>query len=105
SADDVLEVLDALNLQKSLLVGTSCAGQILTVFASQHSDRVNGFVYLDGATDPTLPPAAYDPPMPDPAMVPRSIKPPPSPDYSSFEAYRIAQRRDHGVALPESELR
>src|SRR5436190_9487207 len=28
SANDVLEVLDSLNLQKSLLVGTSCAGQI-----------------------------------------------------------------------------
>ena len=33
SANDVLEVLDSLNLQKTLLVGTSCAGQILTVFA------------------------------------------------------------------------
>jgi pimeloyl-ACP methyl ester carboxylesterase len=38
SADDVLEVLDSLNLQKSLLVGTSCSGQIPTMFASQHSD-------------------------------------------------------------------
>ena len=56
SANDVLEVLDALNLQKSLLVGTSCAGQILTMFASQHSDRLRGLVYLDGATDPTLTP-------------------------------------------------
>jgi pimeloyl-ACP methyl ester carboxylesterase len=105
SADDVLEVLDALNLQQSLLVGTSCAGQILTVFASPHSDRLNGLVYLDGATDPTLPPAAYDPPMPDPAMLPRSIKPPPAPDYTSFEAYRIAQQRDQKVAFPEAELR
>jgi non-heme chloroperoxidase len=105
SADDVLEVLDALNLQKSLLIGTSCAGQILTVFASQHSGRLNGLVYLDGATDPTLPPAAYDPPMPDPAMLPRSIKPPPAPDYTSFEAYRIAQQRDQKVAFPEAELR
>jgi non-heme chloroperoxidase len=105
SADDVLEVLDSLNLRKALLLGTSCAGQILTMFASQHSDRLMGLVYLDGATDPTLAPAEYDPPMPDPATLPRSIKPPPAPDYSSFAAYRIAQHRDHGVALPESELR
>src|SRR5918992_654285 len=42
SADDLLDVLDALNLRKSLLVGTSCAGQILTLFASQHSERVSG---------------------------------------------------------------
>jgi pimeloyl-ACP methyl ester carboxylesterase len=59
SADDVLEVLDSLKLRKSLLVGTSCAGQILTLFASQHSDRLNGLVYLDGATDPTLTPTEY----------------------------------------------
>ena len=55
SATDVLEVLDSLNQQKSLLGGTSCAGQILTVFASQHSDRLRGLVYIDGAGDPTTP--------------------------------------------------
>jgi pimeloyl-ACP methyl ester carboxylesterase len=103
SVDDVLGVLGSLNLQKSLLVGTSCAGQILTMFASQHSDRLSGLVYLDGAGDPTTP--AYDPPMPDPTTLPRSIKPPPAPDYTSFEAYRIAQRRDQKVAFPEAELR
>jgi pimeloyl-ACP methyl ester carboxylesterase len=72
SANDVLEVLDSLNLQKSLLVGTSCAGQILTLFASQHSDRLNGVVYIDGASDPTTP--AYDPPMPDPTTLPRPTR-------------------------------
>jgi pimeloyl-ACP methyl ester carboxylesterase len=69
SANDVLEVLDSLNLQKSLLVGTSCAGQILTLFASQHSDRLSGLVYIDGAGDPTTP--AFDPPMPDLTTLPR----------------------------------
>jgi non-heme chloroperoxidase len=105
SVNDVLEVLDALNLQKSLLVGTSCAGQILTMFAGQHSDRLYGLVYLDGATDPTLSPAEYDPPMPDPTTLPRSIKSAPAPDITSFEAFRIAQRRDQKVAFPEAELR
>jgi pimeloyl-ACP methyl ester carboxylesterase len=103
SVDDVIEVLDSLHAQKSLLVGTSCAGQILTMFASQHSDRLSGLVYLDGASDPTTP--AYDPPMPDPTTLPRSIKPAPAPDYSSFEAHRVSQRRDHGVAFPEAEWR
>jgi non-heme chloroperoxidase len=56
SVDDLLEVLDSLKAQKSLLVGNSCAGQVLTMFASQHSDRLSGLVYLDGATDPTTPP-------------------------------------------------
>jgi pimeloyl-ACP methyl ester carboxylesterase len=101
SANDVLEVLDSLNLQKSLLVGTSCAGQVLTLFASQHSDRLNGLVYIDGATDPTSP----DPPRPDPATLPRSIKPTPAPDNTSFEALRNSRKRDQGFSFPEAELR
>jgi non-heme chloroperoxidase len=99
SANDVLEVLDSLNLQKSVLVGTSCAGQILTMFAGQHSDRLYGLVYLDGATDPTL--APDDPPMPDPTTLPRSIQSAPAPDYSSFEAF--SRRRDLKVTFPEAE--
>ena len=102
SANDVLEVLDALNLQKSLLVGTSCAGQVLTMFASQHSDRLSGLVYVDGATDPT--PAPTDPPMPDPATMPRVVKPH-VPDNTSFEALRTSQQRDRGWAFPEAEMR
>jgi non-heme chloroperoxidase len=99
SADDLLEVLDSLNAQKSLLVGNSCAGQVLTLFASQHTDRLSGLVYLDGASDPTTP--AHDPPMPDPATLPRPINPPPPPDRSSFEAF--TKRRDLKVTFPEAE--
>lgn len=105
SADDVLEVLNALNVRKSLLVGHSCAGQILTMFAAQHSDRLLGLVYLDGASDPTLTPVDVGAPLPDPAMLPRPIKPPSAPDNTSFEALRAAQRRDRGWAFPEAELR
>ena len=68
SVNDVLEVLDSLKVQKPLLVGVSCAGQVLTMFASQHSDHLSGLVYLDGASDPTTPP--YDPPLPDSTTVP-----------------------------------
>lgn len=72
SADDVVAVLDSLNVERSLLVGNSCAGQILTLFASQHSGRLSGLVYLDGAGDPTTP--AYDPPMPDLKKLPRPLR-------------------------------
>src|SRR5918992_3498563 len=57
SADDLFEAFNALKLQHALLVGHSCAGQVLTMFAAQHGDRLRGLVYLDGATDPTLTPA------------------------------------------------
>ena len=105
SADDVLEVLNSLKVQKSLLVGHSCAGQILTMFAAQHSDRLLGLVYLDGATDPTSTPEDVGAPMPNPTMLPRSIKPPSAPDYTSFEALRVSQRSQRGWAFPEAELR
>lgn len=105
SADDVREVLESLKLEGAVLVGTSCAGQILNPLASQRPDLVGGLVYLNGAEDPTLTTVDYDPPLPDFTKLPPSIKPAPAPDYRSFEAYRSAQRRDHGVAFPESELR
>jgi non-heme chloroperoxidase len=101
SVNDLLDVLDSLKLQKSLLVGVSCAGQVLTMFASQHSDRLSGLVYLDGASDPTTPP--YDPPLPDSTTVPRPRNPSPEPDRSSFKA--LARRPGLRVSFPEAEWR
>jgi pimeloyl-ACP methyl ester carboxylesterase len=105
SADDVLEVLDQLKMNKPILVGYSCAGQVLSMLGSQHSDRLGGLVYFDAADDPTLTPADYEVRFPDPTQLPASVKPAPAPDYSSFAAYRLAQLRDHGVAFPEAEWR
>lgn len=73
SANDLFEVFNALKLQNVLLVGHSCAGQVLTMFAGQHGDRLGGLVYLDGATDPTVTAADVDSPMPDPSAMPRPI--------------------------------
>jgi non-heme chloroperoxidase len=105
SADDVLEVLDRLKLNKPILVGYSCAGQVLSLLGSQRSDRLGGLVYFDAADDPTLTPADYEVRFPDPAQLPQSKKPAPPPDYTSFEAHQLTQRRDHGVVFPEAELR
>lgn len=85
SADDAVEVLDSLGVERSILLGTSCAGQVLTLFASRHSGRLSGLVYLDGASDPTTP--AYDPPMPDLTKLPRPL------------------RNGPGVTLPEAQRR
>ena len=105
SVNDVLEVLNSLKLQRSVLIGHSCAGQILTMFAAQYSDRLHGLVYLDGAGDPTMTAADVGASMPDPAILPRPMKPPPAPDYSSFDALRVSQRSTRGWAFPEAELR
>jgi pimeloyl-ACP methyl ester carboxylesterase len=103
-------VLESLKLQKPILIGNSCAGQVLSMLGSQHPERLGGLIYLDAAQDPTLTTKDYSPPFVSPpfvdsALLPASIKPTPTPDYSSFEAYRVAQRRDHGIAFPEAELR
>jgi non-heme chloroperoxidase len=105
SVDDLFEVLNALKVRKPLLVGNSCAGQVLTMFASQHPDRVSGLVYLDGASDPTMTPADVGVKMPDAATLPRPITPSAPTDDSSFEALRRSQRNTRGWAFPEAELR
>lgn len=48
-ADDVLEVVDSLKLNKPLLAGHSIAGEELSSIGSRHADRVSGLVYLDAA--------------------------------------------------------
>lgn len=105
SADDVLEVLDALDIQKAILVGHSCAGQVLTLFASQHANRLHGLVYLDGASDPMTTPADVGASVPDPSSLPRPLNPSPAPDNTSFEALAASQRRSRGWAFPAAELR
>jgi non-heme chloroperoxidase len=72
SANDLFEVFNSLKLQQALLVGHSCAGQVLTMFAAQHADRLRGLVYLDGAADPTLT-ADVGSPMPDFTTLPRPL--------------------------------
>lgn len=47
--DDVLAVIDALGLDRPILVGHSLGGQELSSIGSRHPDRVAGLIYLDAA--------------------------------------------------------
>jgi non-heme chloroperoxidase len=85
SANDLFDAFNSLKLQQALLVGHSCAGQVLTMFAAQHADRLRGLVYLDGATDPTLT-ADVGSPMPDFATLPRPISERPARNWDFPEA-------------------
>ena len=105
SSNDLLEAANALNVQKFLLIGHSCAGQVQTLFASQHPDRLLGLVYLDGASDPTMVPADVGASLPDPKMLPASARPSAPSDYSSFDALRRSQLSGRGWAFPDGELR
>ena len=85
SANDLFEAFNSLKLQQALVVGHSCVGQVLTMFAAQHADRLRGLVYLDGATDPTLT-ADVGSPMPDFATMPRPISERPERNWDFPEA-------------------
>jgi non-heme chloroperoxidase len=105
SADDLLAVIDALELQKPILVGNSCGGWTQTLLAEQHPDRLGGLVYLEAADDPMLTLADYNLPPVDTANLPKRAQPAPDLDDSSFDAYRRTQKARSGVAFPEAELR
>jgi non-heme chloroperoxidase len=45
--DDVLAVLDALKLDRPILVGHSIAGEELSSVATRHPERIAGLIYLD----------------------------------------------------------
>jgi non-heme chloroperoxidase len=105
SVGDVLDVLDAERVERVVLVGHSCAGQILTLFAAQHANRLHGLIYLDGASDPTTTPADVGAAMPDSATLPPRLKPSAPADHSSFQALRSSQQSERGWAFPEAELR
>lgn len=86
-SDDVFAVMQALRIRKTLLVGSSCGGDILNTLGAQHSDRLVGLVYLDAAADPTLIASDYAAPPFDPAgLPPRALTPP-------------------AVVFPEAEMR
>ena len=53
--DDVLAVLDALKLDRPVLVGHSIAGEELGSVGARHPDRVAGLVYLEAGY-----PCAFD---------------------------------------------
>jgi pimeloyl-ACP methyl ester carboxylesterase len=64
-ADDILDVIEALDMREPILVGNACGGHILHTLGAQHPDRLGGLVYLDAAEDPTLTLLDYDFPPPD----------------------------------------
>jgi pimeloyl-ACP methyl ester carboxylesterase len=59
SADDVLAVADALNVDRFVLVGHSGGGAVAFAFAAQYPERVAGLLLVD--------------PMPDPAALPPGL--------------------------------
>jgi pimeloyl-ACP methyl ester carboxylesterase len=47
--DDVLAVIDALKLNRPVLVAHSIAGEELSSVGSRHPEKISGLIYLDAA--------------------------------------------------------
>jgi non-heme chloroperoxidase len=105
SAEDVLQVLDALKLDHPVLAGHSFGGLDLLTIGAQRPTLAAGLVFLDSGDDPTLPSSAYGVAEVDSKRLPVSMTTPePQRDNSSFQAFRESQLKAHGV-MPEAELR
>jgi len=91
-ADDILEVIGAVGMQKPILIGNSCGGDILHTLGAQHPDRLGGLVYLDAAEDPTLTMADDDLPPVDVANLPAKVGKPVPVTLPESERRQMAER-------------
>ena len=68
-ADDVLAVMEALKLQRPVLVGHSFGGAELSSIGSRHPAKVSGLIYLDGGYSYAFAPPGFKPdPPPGPEV-------------------------------------
>ena len=105
--DDVLAVMDALKLDRPVLVGHSIAGAELSSIATSYPDRVAGLVYLEAAY-----PYAFDNgtgPTNQQFQDVQNIKglQPPTPVDSDLVSFSALQKWDaevRGFRIPEAEF-
>jgi pimeloyl-ACP methyl ester carboxylesterase len=103
-AQDVLQVMDEMHLQRVVLIGSSIAGDELTWLGGQHPDRIAGLVYLDAAYDHSLGHSREADRLrelnrslpPEPPIPPTSLR-----DYDALSTFM--ETRGH-VRYPEGEL-
>ena len=102
--DDIRAALDALRLQRVLLVGHSIAGEEMTRFAGTYPDRVDKLVYLDAAYDRVAADSMITELFPVPPNVPARPQPTGA-DTATAAAYVAFVRRTRGVEIPEADIR
>jgi non-heme chloroperoxidase len=103
--DDVVEVIDALHLDRPILIGHSIAGVELSSVANRHRNRVAGLVYLDAAYS-----YAFDNGRGSTIAEVQKLRgpqppPPNNADLANFTALQKYYERINGFPFPEAELR
>jgi non-heme chloroperoxidase len=102
-AEDVMRVIDALGVNRPIVVGHSFAGEELHVLGSRYSEKIAGVVYLDAAFNrgDDADSEAYNAVA---RTLPAAQRPAPA-DLASFAALRSFLVRVQGGAGPEAHLR
>jgi len=103
--EDVVAVIDALKMNRPVLVGHSIADAEMSSVAKNHPDRIASLVYLDAAYS-----YAFDNGKGANVNEMQALRapkpPPPGPtDLASFTALRKYYERVNGFRFPEAELR
>ncbi len=103
--DDVLAVLDALHLDRPVLVGHSIAGAEMSAVANAAPDRIAGLVYLDAAYPYAFSDGAG--PTMDEFQQRKGPRPPDraASDLASFKSLQKWEAEVNGTRMPEAELR
>lgn len=107
-AEDVLQVMDQLKLEKPVLMGHSMSGEEMTRLGGEHSDRLAGLIYMDAASDPKDFPGSSPAYLELFKKLPEATRTRPDPtdaDMKSFHAYYEWQLQNRDAPFPESELR
>lgn len=100
-AQDIVDVIDALHIDKAVFAGHSIAGDELTTLGAQHPDRVEGLIYLDAAYDRSgKMPSRYRELK---ASLPEGPQPHPE-DLQSYSAILRYIERVGSTPIPEGEL-
>ena len=103
--DDVLEVLNALKLNRPILVGHSLAGAELSSIANSHPERLAGLVYLEAAYSYGFDNGKGSRIKEIQELHGPQPPPPSGADLASFSALQEYYERVNGFRFPEAELR
>jgi non-heme chloroperoxidase len=103
--DDVVAAIDALHLNRPVLVGHSIAGVELSSVANNHPNRVAGLVYLDAAYSYAFADGKGGSIMDIQKLQGPQPPPPSKTDLASFDALQKYYERVDGFRFPEAELR
>jgi non-heme chloroperoxidase len=102
--EDIRAALDALKLDRVILVGHSIAGEEMTRFAATYPGRVDRLVYLDAAYDRIDADSMFQEVFPVPPNVP--VRPTPTAaDTATPASYVAFVHRTRGVNIPEADIR